>query len=218
MILTSIFSWLLYHANREPGAFNKTEFYRIKNGLLSLYGTPDGRDLQVLPAKKCYKCNGTGRYAGWDWSGPSEECYDCYGTGKFKPELQVPLNRYRLGRRNYIFHQPVGESYEYGKLPHKYYPTHRQINGLIQKDGTPYSSEAMLWLFLLFRPALFVSMLQRIVRFSEEDRGFWVGLHRLYRYCEKEVKRRRTHLDFGQKAEPCWNEIFGVVSNEDLPF
>ena len=139
---------LLHHANRYPGHGKTKEiFYSLKDRLLRQYAVADGHDLQVLPAKFCYSCKGTGVDQESD---DDEDCYDCNGTGEYLSRAFVPLGRFKLGR--FVFHQPVGRftdkslPAEFEALKDKPNP----IMGVLKKQKTVSSHEARLWLFLLF--------------------------------------------------------------------
>ena len=149
--LTRLGFWL-FHANRYPGQGKAKElFYDLKETLLNRYGVADGHDVQILPAKICYTCKGTGVDQNNDYEEENEDCPECCGTGIYLPRAYVILVRFRLGR--FVFHRPEGRDRE-EQIPQPFkslLQAQTPIMGILKKQKTRFSHEARLWLFLLFR-------------------------------------------------------------------
>lgn len=127
---------LLHLANSQPPWQFKREFYAIKERLLKRYGTPDDADVQHLPGKQCWTCDGTGLYSKYS------ECRKCWGTGWYLSPVWVCLDRYRWGK--YVFHMPGEVSYT------KPEPDITRIFGYVEHRGYgKRSDEAFAWLCLL---------------------------------------------------------------------
>ena len=106
-----VVSKLLHIANSEP--VNRDAFYALKKRLLERYGDNIGIDLQHIPGKPCWTCNGSGIYRGWHlYSGDEWEdvCNRCGGSGQYKREFWVVLSKYKFGR--FTFHIPGERIYE----------------------------------------------------------------------------------------------------------
>jgi len=129
--------WLLMHANRR---FRTTSFYELKDQVLKAYGRPDGNDLQELPAKPCWECNGIGKVPTYISSNgllvkvDTERCPDCHGTGEYAGKLYVQLVRRKLAW--YTFHKPGGTTYDYG-VAVQHWSHKNLIHGLIKHDPNP---------------------------------------------------------------------------------
>ncbi len=137
-----LLAWFLHHANAAQPEDCREAFYRIKDRILSAYGTPDGRDVQHI------------RKACWGDRGEpcNEECCRCGGTGIFQ-EKWVVLQRYRLDR--YTFHRPV-ETY-FSRQPDGVEAT---IEGLIRHHAFPeLAREAIGVLLWRYDPEAFNSWL-----------------------------------------------------------
>jgi len=100
----SILAWLLHHANRSSRSI---EFYVVKDRILSQYGKQIGYDIQHIEGKKCFTCNGTGKYDRWDNYGiyDPDWCWHCCGNGYYKDPQWICLARIQFG--NYVFHKPL---------------------------------------------------------------------------------------------------------------
>lgn len=131
-----ILGWLLHHGNT---GYKSQYFYNIKNIILSKYGTHFGDDIQYLPGKECYSCDGTGIYNGHYGS---NMCYKCAGTGLYRDARLVHLKRIYIS--DYIFHQPVSSKITSEK------PPIGAIIGYITHDKTKNCSKARFILFLLY--------------------------------------------------------------------
>jgi len=151
-MLTKILSWLVFAANTNPSIWKK-EFYKIKDHILKKYGKLIGYDLQHIN-KECWTCNGTGKYT------PQQICYSCMGSGVYL-EMWVILEVYQL--RKYQFHRPVerfthkADYWDYLKKHPEMENVFRQtIGDYIRHDSNFYYLEALYWLFLIYKPALFL--------------------------------------------------------------
>lgn len=136
-----ILSWLLHRANRQT---KSAEFYRIKDRILSQYGTFIGYDVQFIEGKKCFSCHGSGIYHGFDeYSGNdfSDICFRCY-NGWYKRPVWNILSRIRLGK--YIFHKPFKRAY---KKPEISQPI---IQGYIEHTPARYGALVLHILFLIY--------------------------------------------------------------------
>lgn len=102
-----ILSFILHHANR----FTKDgEFYAIKNKLLKDYGNHVDYQIQHIPGKKCFNCDGSGQWPKYSMYPPYNiydygECYRCGGTGWFKYPQWICLALVKFGL--YYFHRPL---------------------------------------------------------------------------------------------------------------
>ena len=102
-------------------------FYGVKRKLCEAHGKRDGYDLQLIPEKKCWTCDGTGRYH----NGVSAVmCRKCAGCGVYEQPIGVELERWRVGE--YLFHNPV-RSGGWDSIK-KQNPLSNTIHGLIQKE------------------------------------------------------------------------------------
>lgn len=127
---------LLHYANSQPPWQFKREFYAVKKRLLTKHATPDGADVQHLPGKQCWTCEGTG------WYSKGRLCDKCSGTGWYKSPKWVCLDRHRWGK--YVFHMPGEVSYT------KPEPDITRIVGYVEhKSYGKLSDEAFAWLCLL---------------------------------------------------------------------
>lgn len=97
---------LLHIANSCPPADkkNRERFYAMKQRILRWFGTEDGYDLQHIPGKMCWSCEGTGGLY------EPHGCYKCDGDGWFKAPVWVLLKRWKFGR--YSFHEPIQRLYQ----------------------------------------------------------------------------------------------------------
>ena len=103
-------------------------------------GRADGCDLQVLPPKPCWECDGTGKVPGYQRvDGRLREvgkqtCCDCNGTGEYQGKLYVRLERRKLAW--YVFHKPGSTSNDYAVAENLWSPKNL-IHGLIKHDPNP---------------------------------------------------------------------------------
>lgn len=128
-------SLLLHIANSSP--IDKELFYAMKTRILQRFARDDGLDLQVLPGKHCWGCDGSGLYY-HTYSGDADECYRCGGSGWYRWPTYVTLRRWRLGPR--VFHQPIDRCY--GTMPIGLVPK-VQIEGYVTHRR--YSFRAVRW-------------------------------------------------------------------------
>lgn len=103
-IAVRILGRILHIANSDPHAVGKSAFYAAKSLMLTLYGVPDGEDIQHIEGESCWSCDGTGGL--YEPGG----CYKCWGDGWYKRPVWVRLARYRIGQ--FVFHQPIERMYE----------------------------------------------------------------------------------------------------------
>jgi hypothetical protein len=135
-----VLSWLLHHANRLG---RNEHFYKIKNQILSKYGTHICYDVQFIEGKKCYSCKGTGLYPKYDhYTGWYHElCYNCYNGWYKRPTWNI-LAKVKFG--NYEFHQPYKRVYE------KPDNSIHIIEGFIDHNKSKYSKFALNILFFVY--------------------------------------------------------------------
>ena len=132
-----VFARLLHLANSHPPAFNRAEFYAMKDDLLKRYGTFDGRDIQRV-VKECW---GVGWWDGGDYVPCGPKCSRCGGTGVYETKY-FELQRCRMG--GFLFHSNPTRLYFSDRH------AHATIEGRIEhKDYGRAADEAMLWLTLL---------------------------------------------------------------------
>lgn len=119
---------LLHIANSAP--LDRERFYAMKTRILQRFATQDGVDLQELPGKPCWSCDGSGTFYHL-YSGDADTCWKCDGSGWFQSPRYVTLQRWRLGR--FVFHQPIDRGYRkpigirptaviVGYVTHRVYP------------------------------------------------------------------------------------------------
>lgn len=111
-MIRNLIGRILQIANSSPDAINRDRFYRMKSRICWLIGKRDGRDIQHIPGKECWNCDGSGTYVVYHtFSGDQWEdyCNRCGGSGWFKRPVWVTLDRYRIGRNT--FHQPVNRAH-----------------------------------------------------------------------------------------------------------
>jgi len=90
--------FILHHANKSKNP----HLYKIKDRLLS-QGTLIGYDIQHIPGKLCYSCNGTGIHHYSSYNTP-EPCWNCI-NGWYKLPQWICLKRIKYGL--YEFHSPA---------------------------------------------------------------------------------------------------------------
>jgi len=221
MIIRSILSILLHHANRETRA---DEFYKIKDRVLSRYGKVIGYDVQFIEGKICHSCNGTGLYKKYSWFTGKvyeiESCNRCW-HGWYKPNTWVLLQRIQFGR--YTFHKPVQRETRFKDNPFTnnagWNVKSVLITGYIQHNRSKYGKDALVILYLIFD-------------WKRYWRRWYQTIGRSW-YCHKTVWRRPrqwpnqiAHLiRYGSKAMPIRDikkKLFPPPqvqhSTEDLPF
>lgn len=134
-------AWLLGLGNaRARGSSLDREFYALKDRLLRKYGTRDGVDIQHIK-RECWGYEEDGKCLG-------KGCRRCGGSGVWD-EKWIELERWAIGGR--VFHRPSGFRYSAPSADDLFAPRN-VIEGLITHYDVSYraSSEARLWLFLLF--------------------------------------------------------------------
>lgn len=139
-----ILSYLLHHANRSSKA---PEFYAIKTRLLKKHGVFIGHDVQHIPGKKCFSCQGTGIYTGYSYYDGSmweDICYQC-NSGWYKRPMWVVLERYRFGK--YVFHQPLKKVWHIHDVD---IPNAVKIDGYIDHKLTKHGLDCLHLLYILF--------------------------------------------------------------------
>ncbi len=130
---------LLHIANSSP--LDKERFYAMKSRILHRFASKDGTDLQELPGKPCWSCDGTGIFT-HIYSGDEDECHKCYGDGWFKRPCYVTLQRWRMGR--FVFHEPIDRCW--GRPPVGLKQT-KTIKGYVEHRR--YSYRQVRWATLL---------------------------------------------------------------------
>jgi hypothetical protein len=146
-----ILSYLLHHANRE---YRSEDFYRVKNIVLTKYGTPVGYDVQFIEGKKCNSCQGRGYHYRYGRNGQpydTADCYHCWG-GWYKHPAWVLLKRMQLGK--YIFHQPIQKEIRFNKNPFTreagWNVTNEVIRGYIEHSPSKHGKDALIVLYLVY--------------------------------------------------------------------
>lgn len=144
-ILKRVLGRLLHRANSSP-EWPKDDFYSMKERILSRFGTQRDYDLQEIPPKACWTCDGTGWYAKGD------RCRRCCGSGEYASTVWVVLERWELG--GYQFHKPTTRHYT---KPAFMEPT---IRGYVEhRDYGTSAKVASLWLALIFDRPLWLRMM-----------------------------------------------------------
>jgi hypothetical protein len=146
-MIIRILSYLLHHANRE---YRSDEFYQVKDKILTKYGKVVGHDVQHIPGKKCFACDGTGEPL-WINDQDDENCSRCYGDGWYKRPKWILLQRVQFGK--YIFHKPIYRTTQVENLYHEYSSlpaTVPVIEGYISHTASKHGKKARTILFVLF--------------------------------------------------------------------
>ena len=164
-----VLSELLFRANSETKA---KEFYAIKNDLLSRFGKPIGRDLQQIPGKICFHCNGTGNCQRWDccsdWREDADrDCQRCWGDGWYKLPQNNVLLKVQFGK--YVFHQPTERlaDEEVGK-----YIYDSEIKTYIEHQPKKYGLLSLKILYWIYDRKAYKSLMQTKPKGSLEDIPF----------------------------------------------
>jgi hypothetical protein len=141
---------ILHLANQQPPFGLKSDFYQLKDKLLTRWGVFVGHDLQHI-VRYCYGCNGEGEIPetrnifGNPWF-ITQKCPRCGGSGIYR-QFWVNLKRYRLGGRE--FHIPLQRFYFEKDAGIGYL---HFIQGDIEHVSPKFylAAEACWWLFLFF--------------------------------------------------------------------
>lgn len=144
-MIKRILSYLLHHANRTQ---RSKEFYSIKDRLLKRYEKFERYDLQFIPGKSCYTCDGTGIYKGWNprYGGYYEDwCWSCGGSGLYYLHQYIILRRIKFGA--YVFHTPICRHRTTKILKLK-----PDIEGYVKHTYSRFGETAAIILFLFFSP------------------------------------------------------------------
>ncbi len=161
-MLVHLLAWLLVRANAQPPHGHRSAFYRMKDAVLQRFGHLVGTEWQHI-RKVCYNCGGDGE------ADDGGSCWRCNGSGNYL-ERWVLLQRWQLGTA--IFHRPT---YQTSVAPNEP-PT---IEGYIRHTGYGAdSTEAVLWLALLFDRSLFWDLLRGHYRLDWSWRRPLSLLHR----------------------------------------
>lgn len=149
-IKTTTIGYLMYLANGEG---KRDIWYSLKQRLCDRYGINDGYDVQCLPGKKCYSCDGTGIFVRYHSFGSStkERCYRCT-EGWYKTPSFVLLQRIKVG--DHVFHKPVGRQ---SKLCFPDIPISVKIEGYIEHSKKKYGWLAFSILYIIFDRKKYIS-------------------------------------------------------------
>lgn len=189
---------LLHICNSEPYCFgSKDEFYALKSRLLERYGTPDGYDVQHIPGKPCWSCEGTGGL--YEPCG----CYKCGGSGWFKHPVWISLKRHRFGR--FVFHTPENRSYVKPK------PDVTNIEGYVKHAC--YSRRQVQWAALVLSLLFARQVFWRLA--SERINSLWI--------CRVTKRRcidckRHTWCDKWRCVTCQVLHERGVIDDDEIPF
>lgn len=185
-LLARLIGWLMRHAN--TGLRTHT-WYNVKDRLCDRFGVPDGCDVQVMPAKVCHSCDGTGRYRKYIGGGMHEKvsCWNCGATGIYQNVTYVKLHRTMVGA--HVFHRPGAST----TSPHlaSFWAAKHRIEGRIEHKRTRWSGFCLWVLFMLFdfkrfAPHFVRSIMQRVFRrqyrwYHHQQYLWWIGIHPLQR-------------------------------------
>lgn len=153
-----LISYLLQLANRQlphhDYSYLKSIFYALKKELLLKYGTKTGQAIQHIQVT-CTNCDSTGTFK-CHWKLP-ETCWSCSGTGFYRDEYNL-LAEYQFGK--YSFHVPEQKIFTYKPE----YSKMKQIKGFVDHKIPSKNAgyEALLWLFLIYKPKVFYKTLIHI--------------------------------------------------------
>jgi hypothetical protein len=142
-MLIRVLTWLLVRANAKPPHSHREPFYQLKDRLLHRFGRLIGTEWQHI-RKTCWSCDDGVRDDG-------DSCWKCGGTGIYQ-QTWVLLQRWEIGGA--IFHRPVRRT---PLDPHGVVTIHGYITHPEYRADT---TEALLWLALLFDRRLFWGVLR----------------------------------------------------------
>lgn len=176
---------ILHIANSYPSSTDRELFYEIKSRILRQRGTTDGYDLQHIPGKKCFSCDGTGIYVGYHtFSGTRFEdyCRRCGESGWHKRPKWIVLDRWILD--GFVFHIP-------GQV-HRIEPdsgtARKQITGVIEHRNYSYRQICRAHLLLGLRCD------RRLARLAAKEIWHCSRIYGLWRQYARECQHchRRT--------------------------
>lgn len=133
----------MYLANGEG---KRDIWYSLKQQLCAKYGSNDGYDVQCLPGKECYSCNGTGIFVKYHSFGSStkEHCFRCT-RGWYVLPSYVLLERINVG--GYLFHKPISRK-QTSIFPDV--PISTKIDGYIEHSKKKFGWVAFSILYIFF--------------------------------------------------------------------
>lgn len=212
-----ILSTLLHHANRETKA---DEFYKIKDRILTRYGTVVGYDVQFIEGKKCHSCNGTGQFKKLNQYGfvyDIDSCWHCI-RGWYKRPTWVLLQRIRFGK--YIFHKPIEK--KYGKANpfiNECGVNKNAIDGYIDHSRTEYGKDALVILYLIYDWKGYWKRWYRSVgRGWYCHRSWWMSPRRCANNIAHIIRYKRKAIPFQRKQNYVLPSTPVAQQTEDLPF
>lgn len=147
--------FILHHANRQT---KSPDFYKIKDAILKKYGKLVDYDIQHIPGKKCWTCDGTGEHVKYSWNPPYKAydwdyCWHCNGTGYYKLPQWICLSRIQFGK--YTFHRPLKREYMvknpfvHEVLGFELSPS-KIIEGYIEHEESRFSHICLLLLYRIY--------------------------------------------------------------------
>lgn len=151
-------AYLLHAANRTIKSRSEMyhdAFYRVKDVILSRYGTWDGYDVQHIKGKKCNSCGGRGQHPKYSYTGKIydwADCYRCWG-GWYRFPKWICLRRIKFGP--FTFHKPlkreecVGNPFTKEKLGWEV-SERPVIEGYIEHDDHHLGVLAIYLLFMIY--------------------------------------------------------------------
>lgn len=175
---------LLHHANRSISTIvvGRDEFYKIKNLLLKS-GRHIDYEVQHIPGKECWSCDGTGlhtRYSNYPPYKPYEwnQCWHCHG-GWYKLPMWICLSKIKFG--GYYFHKPLKKELQvvnpFTQEELGWVVTDRPIiEGYIEHQETNFGWIALLILFYLYDKSAYIKWRSEIL-----DQLRWRYIWRLRR-------------------------------------
>ena len=148
-----ILPFILHHANKSQS----THLYKIKDFLLSHNAKPDGYDIQHIPGKHCYSCDGTGYYY------HKKRCWNCI-NGWYKLPQWICLQRYQYGP--YLFHTPIKREFTEANPWVKdemgwEVSTNPVIEGYMEKSPSRLTNLCLTILFLRYDTSRYLSLQYR---------------------------------------------------------
>ncbi len=159
-----ILPFLLHHANRSKDQ----HFYKIKDFILKHNAKEAGYDIQHIPGKTCYSCNGSGIHH--FISGDMEPCWNCIG-GWFKLPQWICLQRYEYGQ--YIFHTPLKREFKkdnpwVAEEMGWEVSTRPVMEGYVEHDKSEYTDICLAILFLRYDTKRYMKREWQLMRWAME--------------------------------------------------